>query len=140
MKVTNTCVILLIVFYYRDKTCFPCINIRWVPREVLKTEGAARGFEHRPRNPANVNARKNMFDRYYCIKVSKKSILEGYFHVLFWHYFVLIFLHPRTKIISIYILVPGPSVNNFSIMAESWQEFTTWWQSLQNVVIVCHLF
>ena len=47
-----------------------------------------------------------MFDLYYCIKVSKKSILERYFDVLFWHYFVLIFLHRRTKIISIYILVP----------------------------------
>ena len=79
----------------------------------------------------NVNARKNMFDRYYCIKVLKKSILERYFDVLFWHYFVFIFLHRRTKIISIYILVPGPSVNNYSIMAKNWQEFTTWWQSLQ---------
>ena len=89
-------------------------------------------------NPANVNARKNMFDRYYCIKVSKKLIkvskkfiLERYFDVLFWHYFVLIFLHRRTKIISIYILVPGPSVNNYSIMAENWKEFITWWQCLQ---------
>ena len=97
------------------KHVFPCINTSWVPREVLKTEGAAQGFQHRPGNPANVNARKNMFDRYYCIKVSKKSILEQYFDVLFWHYFVLIFLHRRTKIISIYILVPGPSVNNYSL-------------------------
>ena len=32
-----------------------------------------------------------MFDRYYCIKVSKKSILERKFDVLFWQYFVLIF-------------------------------------------------
>ena len=60
---------------------FPFINIRWVPSEVLKTEGAARGFQHRPRSPANVNARKSMFDRYYCIKVSKQSILERYFDV-----------------------------------------------------------
>ena len=81
-----------------------------------------------------------MFDRYYSINVSEKSILERNFDVLFWHYFVLIFLHRRTKMISIYILVPGPSVNNYSIMAEKWQEFTTWWQSLQNVVVVCHLF
>ena len=80
---------------------FPCINIHWVPRVVLKTEGAARGFQHRLRNQVNVNARKNMSDRYYCIKVSKKLILERYFEVLFWHYFVLIFLHGRTKIISI---------------------------------------
>ena len=101
------------------KHIFLCINIRWVPREVLKTEGAARGFQHRLRNPANVNARKNMFDRYYCIKVAKKSILERYFDVLFWHYFVLIFLHRRTKIISIYILVPWPSLNNNPIMAET---------------------
>ena len=62
------------------KHAFPCINIRWVPREVLKTEGAA-----------NVNARKSMFDRYYCITVSKRSILERYFDVLFWHYFVFSF-------------------------------------------------
>ena len=81
-----------------------------------------------------------MFDRYYCIRVWKKSILERYFDVLFWHNFVLIFLHRRTKIIPIYILVSGPSVNDYSIMAENWQEFTTWWQSLQNVVAVCHLF
>ena len=122
------------------KHVFPCINIRWVPREALKTEGPARGFQHHPRNHANVYARKIMFDRYYCIKVSIKSILERYFDVLFWYYFVLICLHRRTKIVSIYILVPGPSVNNYSIMAENWQEFTTWWQSLQNEVAVCHLF
>ena len=106
----------------------------------MLTEGAARGFQHRPRNPANVNAWKDMFDRYYCIKVSKKSILDLYFDVVFWHYFVLIFLHRRTKIISIDILVPGPSVNNYLIMAENWQEFATWRQSLQNVVAVCTLF
>ena len=107
---------------------------------MLKSEGAARGFQHRPRNPANVNSRKSMFDCYFCIKVSKMSVLERYFDVLFWHYFVLIFLHRRTKIISIYILVPGLSVNNYSIMAENWQEFTTWWQSLQNILGVCLLF
>ena len=54
-----------------------------------------------------------------CIKLSEKSILERNFDVLFWHNFVLIFLHRRTKIISIYILVPEPSVNNYSIMAEN---------------------
>ena len=34
---------------------FPIINIRKVPREVLKTEGEARGFQHLPRDLANVN-------------------------------------------------------------------------------------
>ena len=94
-----------------------CINIRWVPRVVLKTEGAARGFQHRPRNPAYVNARKNMFDRNYCIKVSKKLILERYFDVLFWHYFDLIFytsahednfhLYPRSRAICKQLLNHG---------------------------------
>ena len=121
------------------KHVFPCINICLVPREVLKTESAARGFQDLPRSPANVNARKNMFDRYYCIKVTKKSILGRYFEALFWHYYVFNFLHCRTQMISIRILVPGPSEytgNSCSIMAENWQEFTTWSASLQNVVVV----
>ena len=37
---------------------FQCINIRQVPWD----EG--RGFQHLPRDLANVNARKNMFDPY----------------------------------------------------------------------------
>ena len=98
-------------------------------------------FSTLPEKPSECKCTENMFDRYYCIKVPKKSIFERYFDVLFRHYFVLSFLHRRTKIISIYILVPGPSVNNYSIVAaENWQEFTTWWQILQNVVVVCHLF
>ena len=29
-----------------DRTCFfPCINIRWVPRAMLKTSGCALGFQ-----------------------------------------------------------------------------------------------
>ena len=122
------------------KHVFPCINIRWVPREVLKTEGAARGFQHCPRNPANVNAQKKHVRSLLLHKSIEKVDFRAVFRCIFWHYFVLNFLHRCTKIISIYILVPGPSVNNYSIMAENWQEFTSWWQSLKNVVVVCHLF
>ena len=39
------------------------INIRQVPREVLKTEGSL-GFQHLPRDLANVNEWKIMFDPY----------------------------------------------------------------------------
>ena len=53
------------------KHVFPCINTCWVPRKVLKTEGAARGFQHLPRNPASVDARNKMFDRHYCINSTK---------------------------------------------------------------------
>ena len=38
---------------------FSCINIRKVPREVLKTEAGGRGFQHFPRDLANVNELKN---------------------------------------------------------------------------------
>ena len=60
---------------------------------------------------------KNMFDRYYCIKVSKKLILERYFDLLFWHFFVLIFftsahednfhLYPRSRAICKQLLNHG---------------------------------
>ena len=38
---------------------FSCINIRQVPWEVLKTEAGGCGFQHLPRDLANVNALKN---------------------------------------------------------------------------------
>ena len=41
------------------KHVFSCINIRQVPREVLKTEAEGRDFQHLPRDLANVNALKN---------------------------------------------------------------------------------
>ena len=43
---------------------FQCINIRQVPWEVLKTEAGGRDFQHLPRDLANVNVWKNMFEPY----------------------------------------------------------------------------
>ena len=43
---------------------FQCINIRQVPREGLKTAASGLGFQHLPRDLANVNAWKTMFDPY----------------------------------------------------------------------------
>ena len=40
------------------------INIRKVPREMLKTLGFALGFQHLPRDLANANEWKIMFDPY----------------------------------------------------------------------------
>ena len=40
------------------------INIRKVPREMLKTSGFALSFHHLPRDLANVNEWKIMFDPY----------------------------------------------------------------------------
>ena len=43
---------------------FQCISIRQVPREVLKTATSGLGFQHLPRDQANVNALKTMFNPY----------------------------------------------------------------------------
>ena len=43
---------------------FQYINICQVPREMLKTEAVGLGFQHLPRDLANVNAWKTMFDPY----------------------------------------------------------------------------
>ena len=40
------------------------INIRKIPREMLKTSGFALGFQHLPRDLSNVNEWKIMFDPY----------------------------------------------------------------------------
>ena len=37
----------------------------------LKTKGKARGLQHLLGNPANVNALKKMFDRYFCINATE---------------------------------------------------------------------
>ena len=41
---------------------FECINIRQVPWEVLKTMAFGLGFQHLPRDLANINAWKTMFE------------------------------------------------------------------------------
>ena len=44
-----------LIYIIGIKHDFPFINMRKVPREVLKTKGEARGFQHLPRDLANVN-------------------------------------------------------------------------------------
>ena len=46
---------------------FPFINICKVPREVLKTEGEARGFQPSQGTLRMLMNDEIMFDRYYCI-------------------------------------------------------------------------
>ena len=49
------------------KHYFPFVNICKVPREVLKTEGEARGFQPSRGTLRMLMNDKIMFDRYYCI-------------------------------------------------------------------------
>ena len=44
-----------IMFSKGIKHDFPFINIRHAPRGMIKTEGVARGFQHFPRDLANVD-------------------------------------------------------------------------------------
>ena len=55
------------LFNRRIKHAFPFINICKVTREVLKTEGEARGFKHSRGTLRMLMNDKIMFDRYYCI-------------------------------------------------------------------------
>ena len=49
---------------------FQCINISQVPWEVLKTAAFGLGFQHLPRDLANVNAWKTMFDPFINVDTS----------------------------------------------------------------------
>ena len=84
--ISGVCFVLICPFNVNIgiKHGFSCINIRQVPWEVLKTEAESRGFQHLPRDLANVNALKTMFDRYYCIKTENICYISRYFL----HYFV----------------------------------------------------
>ena len=48
----------------RSNIVFQCINVCQVPRELLKTSAFGLGFQHLPRDLADVNAWKTMFDPY----------------------------------------------------------------------------
>ena len=71
-----------LAFIRGSKHDFPFINIREVPREVLKTEGEARGFQPSRGTLRMLMNDKIMFDRYYCINSTNmakmKKILVHY--------------------------------------------------------------
>ena len=51
---------IVIFLFLGIKHGFSCINIPQVPWEVLKTEAEGRGFQHLPKDLANVNALKKL--------------------------------------------------------------------------------
>ena len=59
---------------------FPFINICKVPREVLKTEGGARGFQPSRGTLQMLMNEKIMFDRYYCINSTKYCVTSPLRH------------------------------------------------------------
>ena len=57
---------------------FQCINIRQFPWEVVKPAAFGLGFQHLPRDLANVNTWKTMFDPYIGIKDETETLLLYY--------------------------------------------------------------
>ena len=55
---------------------FQCINISQDHWEVLKTAAFGLGFQHLPRDLANVNAWKTMFDPYINKIIKKKGTIQ----------------------------------------------------------------
>ena len=53
------CYLPWVTLFIGIKHGFSCIYIRQVAREVLKTEAGGPGFQHLPKDLANVNALKN---------------------------------------------------------------------------------
>ena len=66
---------------------FPFINIRKVPREVLKTEGEARGFQPSRGTLLMLTNDKIMLDRYYCIQqtIAKMKKKKKHWRTIFYN-------------------------------------------------------
>ena len=102
------------------KHCFSCINIRQVPREVLKTEARGCGFQHLPRDLANVNALKNYVWSLLLHKNWKHLLHFALFLALFFFRFftdVSRTQFPRT------MLVLGPGSTHLVTAANLWPRY-----------------
>ena len=98
---------------------FSSINIRQVPWEVLKTEAGGRGFQHLPRDRAIVNAFKNMFDRYYCIKAENFATFRVISCTILFRLFTDV---SRTQFART-MLVLGPDSTHLVTAANLWPRY-----------------
>ena len=99
---------------------FTCINIRLVPWELLKTEAGGRGFQHLPRDLANVNALKN--------HVQSLLLHTNWNHLLHFALFLALFCFAlntdvsRTQFPRI-MLVLGPGITHLVTAANLWPRY-----------------
>ena len=109
LLIYRLCVLSLFVPHYRD--------IRQVSWEMLKTEAGGRGFQHLPRDLANVNALKNhvrsllLHKTFATFRVISCTILFRLFTE------VSRTLFPRT------MLVPGPGTTHLVTAAILWPRY-----------------
>ena len=51
--------VLVLSLYENSRTCYSCIDICKVPKEVMKTEAKGRVCQHLPKDVANINVLGN---------------------------------------------------------------------------------
>ena len=100
---------------------FSCINIHLVPWEVLKTEAESRGFQHLPRDLANVNALKKHVRSLLLHKIWKHLLHFALFFALFCFVFSQMSrernFHGRT------MLVLGPGSTHVVTATNLWPRY-----------------
>ena len=110
------------------KPGFSCINIRRVPREVLKTEAGGRGFQYLPRDLANVNALKNHVRLLYMHKTENNCYVSLISCTILFRHFTDVSRtqFPRT------MLVLGPGSTHRVTAANPWP----WYDHIESYVAV----
>ena len=99
---------------------FSCINIRQVPRVVLKTETGGRGFQHLPRNLANANALKNHVRS---LLLHKKRKTFAIFRVIFCTILFRVFTDVSRTQFARTILILEPGSTHLVTAANLWPRY-----------------
>ena len=116
---------------------FQCINIRQVPWEVLKTATSGLGFQHLPRDLANVNSWKTMFDPYIVDMFENKSKSVNNLILLFCIWPLQYILHRqliRTSNPLSWLLVVEPC--NYVTMCRNARGIVNYQEGSQIIIII----
>ena len=118
-KVSSVALLSIHTFYIGIKHGFSCIDIRQVPWEVLKTEAEGRGFQHLPRDLANVNALKN--------HVRSLLLHKNWKHLLNFALFLALFcftFSPMSRKRNFHVLlIQGPGTTHIVTAAIMWPRY-----------------
>ena len=108
------------------KRGFSCINIRQVPWEVLKTKAEGRGFQHLPRDLANVNALQNHVRSLLLHKKENICYISRYSCIILFRLFTYV---SRTQFLRT-VLVLGPDSIHMVTAAILWP----WYMHIETFV------
>ena len=115
---------------------FSCINIRQFQREMLKTEAGGRGFQHLPRDLANVNALKNRVWSLLLHKNWKHLLHFALFLALF--FFIFSSMSHECNFLKT-MLVLGPGSTHLVTAAKSVVPVRSYWKLRSRALTVHEL-